>query len=935
MTLGWTPWRSVTWFSRPTGTGGAADPEVWASYQFGKIVRHAIHSAGVLLTMPPVSRVPSLDELLVHASWLRRLASQLVTDGASAEDLVQETMVVALERPRRPGVPLAPWLARVLRSRAANLARSSSRRQHREQVAARPEALPSMDELSARAESSRELVTYVLELPAAQREVLLLRYYEDLETESIARLLGVSAGAVRSRLSRGHLLLRQRLDAAYGGDRTAWMSALGPLSIPMSLPVVLPAAVPAAATLSALKFLGGLLVSTTTKIALFGALLAFAGLAAYRLVEPAKPKGPARVVEVSPLTAGSSLDSDSQTVTGSEMDARRSVRSESAYSAALPALEDRVEGRVVDGESGHPVPYLEFAIALPSESRGNAAIEDAERVWTDAEGRFTTERAYSLGELEATVLEAHDWVVHHSVTSGEYRETPPVLRFSHRELGAPVQLETNLGPAFYVRADWPEGVSIEGFAVELQREAKLRLRVDSAVLVDAPLALVRFGHAGRDMRLDREEDLRLVVGSKNGSWAGDAPISWRKTWPLPEVPISFSPTASVTFIVADSERHAPSTVQSLLVAGKVAEEDIDEADAVWNVMSGSGFLSILGGEARPGADPPLRSRCHWVPVGPYTLRVRAEGFADVTLWVDLSQGEQEVDVTVRRDVLATGRITGKLRTESGAPPKDALRVWLRRTDVPANLAPRGRSVEGSTSAGPWQGRFDVEDLAEGEYEVWVRSSTGDGPHLEVEPELWTVRTGDPDIEFLVRDQVEVRRLIVEVVDGKNGAPVEYVRGALLSEGLGGEPDIREAEGGRLEYSTTKPLMGSTLWVAAEGYATTVVPFSGVVGADGAHRMRVALHEGWGAIAFAVELVDGVPLGVWGVHFVSNGRRVATTGENGLCGLDLAGRPVRLTVEAPGYVVDTIQGPLDADGTLLDVPESPFDEVFVAILRREG
>ena len=215
--------------------------------------------------MAPSPGAPNLDELLVHAGWLRRLASQLVADEASAEDLIQDTWVVALERPRRPGVPLGPWLAKVLRNRAVNLARSGLRRERREQDSSRSEELPPVDELSARAEGSRELVSHVLELPEAQREVLILRYYEGLETARIAQLLGLTEGAVRSRLSRGHGLLRERLDSSRDGDRAAWMAALAPLTLPATTPL------PAISLGSG--FLGGLLVSTTTHLTLGGRLL--------------------------------------------------------------------------------------------------------------------------------------------------------------------------------------------------------------------------------------------------------------------------------------------------------------------------------------------------------------------------------------------------------------------------------------------------------------------------------------------------------------------------------------------------------------------------------------------------------------------------------------------------------------------------------------
>jgi RNA polymerase sigma-70 factor (sigma-E family) len=49
-------------------------------------------------------------------------------------------------------------------------------------------------------------------LPRRQRAVLVLRYYEDLDDHTIARLLGCSEGTVRSHASRALNTLRVRLE---------------------------------------------------------------------------------------------------------------------------------------------------------------------------------------------------------------------------------------------------------------------------------------------------------------------------------------------------------------------------------------------------------------------------------------------------------------------------------------------------------------------------------------------------------------------------------------------------------------------------------------------------------------------------------------------------------------------------------------------------
>ncbi len=69
-------------------------------------------------------------------------------------------------------------------------------------------------------------------LPEAQREVVLLRFYEGLPPREIAARLGVADPTVRSRLSRAVDELRDRLDARTPGGRERWLASLLPLIAP-------------------------------------------------------------------------------------------------------------------------------------------------------------------------------------------------------------------------------------------------------------------------------------------------------------------------------------------------------------------------------------------------------------------------------------------------------------------------------------------------------------------------------------------------------------------------------------------------------------------------------------------------------------------------------------------------------------------------------
>jgi RNA polymerase sigma factor (sigma-70 family) len=55
------------------------------------------------------------------------------------------------------------------------------------------------------------LLQALVRLPARQRAVLVLRYWEDLSEADTAELLGISAGTVKSMASRGLVRLREVL----------------------------------------------------------------------------------------------------------------------------------------------------------------------------------------------------------------------------------------------------------------------------------------------------------------------------------------------------------------------------------------------------------------------------------------------------------------------------------------------------------------------------------------------------------------------------------------------------------------------------------------------------------------------------------------------------------------------------------------------------
>lgn len=148
-----------------------------------------------------------LDER--YRSQLVRYAMRLLDDPTAAEDVVQETFVRALgagEVPRRT----RPWLYQAVRNACSNRRRDAARRGDEHLAADAPHAASQTGHLTrlVRAEEREALRAILAEMPAAQREVLDLRYGEDLGRDEIAEVLGLEPSVVKSRLYEGLQRLR-------------------------------------------------------------------------------------------------------------------------------------------------------------------------------------------------------------------------------------------------------------------------------------------------------------------------------------------------------------------------------------------------------------------------------------------------------------------------------------------------------------------------------------------------------------------------------------------------------------------------------------------------------------------------------------------------------------------------------------------------------
>jgi RNA polymerase sigma-70 factor (sigma-E family) len=146
-----------------------------------------------------------------HVDDLLRTAYLIVWDEAEAEDLVQECLLKVARRwprVRRMEQPRA-YARRILVNLAVDGARGRARRRSELEsgAAASPTAVDPLPEFDTRA----ELLQALGQLPARQRAVLVLRYFNDSTEAQVAEVLSCPPGTVKSSASRGLARLREAL----------------------------------------------------------------------------------------------------------------------------------------------------------------------------------------------------------------------------------------------------------------------------------------------------------------------------------------------------------------------------------------------------------------------------------------------------------------------------------------------------------------------------------------------------------------------------------------------------------------------------------------------------------------------------------------------------------------------------------------------------
>lgn len=157
------------------------------------------------------------SQIAVHLPRLRRYAHSLLRNPAQADDLVQNTVMRALEKAHlfREDTNLCGWLVTIMHNQHVNEARSLVRAPilvpaHELNAFGHPQTQEAPVEL-------REIRRAVERLPREQREALLLHWLHGLRYEEIAEELSLKLGTVQSRIFRARKALRAMVEAPDSG----------------------------------------------------------------------------------------------------------------------------------------------------------------------------------------------------------------------------------------------------------------------------------------------------------------------------------------------------------------------------------------------------------------------------------------------------------------------------------------------------------------------------------------------------------------------------------------------------------------------------------------------------------------------------------------------------------------------------------------------
>ncbi|MCA9416212.1 MAG: RNA polymerase sigma factor [Candidatus Omnitrophica bacterium] len=153
----------------------------------------------------------------VYEPRLYAFCRRVLISHEDAEDAVQETLMKVSQTETFRGTTFKAWIYKIALNICRSHLRSSNARKAREETSgleamAESPRMGTPKRVFDERERAREVAAAMDMLPEEQREVLVLKYIDDLSVEEIEEISGLPGSTIKGRLRHGRTKLRKILE---------------------------------------------------------------------------------------------------------------------------------------------------------------------------------------------------------------------------------------------------------------------------------------------------------------------------------------------------------------------------------------------------------------------------------------------------------------------------------------------------------------------------------------------------------------------------------------------------------------------------------------------------------------------------------------------------------------------------------------------------
>lgn len=167
------------------------------------------------------NRMQILEECMTkYGSEIKRVIFSYVRNHSDTDDITQEVFYTVYKNLNqfKGNAHLKTWIYRIAINKSKDHLRKANTQQKKlvELFNNHSSTTASVEELSLQSETSNELLKEIFNLPLIYREVIVLYYFEELNTQEIAHVLDENINTVEARLRRSRERLREMLETIGG-----------------------------------------------------------------------------------------------------------------------------------------------------------------------------------------------------------------------------------------------------------------------------------------------------------------------------------------------------------------------------------------------------------------------------------------------------------------------------------------------------------------------------------------------------------------------------------------------------------------------------------------------------------------------------------------------------------------------------------------------